>query len=176
MLYLLVSFALINSVHVYLLISQRHKRGLTISEHAAKDLPTHMLYIFAHGLGGLVFLGFAWNFFYVHQHSPLLLLVTIVGVLNEWLQALVPARRRYVRYHEFLAYGMSAAMALLALLVILIIPMSRDLRIFLLVVEFIILCGYPLGIKLPRKYFWIIEMVNINLFYLVIFLAYRYHG
>lgn len=169
----LYAVLVINSLHSYLLITQRDKRGLTISEHAARSNFTHMLYIVGHLVGGVLFIGFArWFFIDVHSNHGLYLL-TVSGVAVEWLQAFIPARNKFERYHLLLAILMSVLITILGLASTLILPIHQMTRVICLAIGVLLVLSYPLALRLPRKYFWIIEMVNINLFYIQMLLIIR---
>lgn len=168
--YLLASFLLINVVHGYLLISHRANRNLTISERAAKNNKTLSLYVFGHLLNGTLFAIFAYNLFISTSSSPLLFAVAVAGIISEWSQALIPARGEYDKPHTAIAFLMSVLMTTLGTLGAILLPVSSSAQILVLFISFVILWGYPLAVLLPRRYFWVIEMVNINLFYLQMFI------
>ena len=160
----------INSVHGLLLVTQKERRGLTISEHAAKNRRTHGLYVAGHLLGGLLFLYFAhWFFLEVHKNQGLYT-ITIFGVAVEWVQAFVPARSKSEKYHVALAILMSVVITFLGIASALVLPLDSLTRVVCLCIGALLVLSYPVSLRLPRKYFWIIEMVNINLFYLMILL------
>lgn len=163
---LLGSFIVINVLHSYLLITHRANDDLTISERAAKNTSVHTLYILGHLVGGSLAGIFGWLLFMQAFDSPLLFGVTILGIVMEWLQAFIPARNQYEKYHLVLAYAMSALMTLLGILAALLLPIGDSLQRTLLTISALILLGYPAVILLPKRYFWRIEMININLFYL----------
>lgn len=156
----------INVLHGYLLITQRDKRGLTISEHAAKNLSTHALYVLGHLVGGLFFLNFAYWLFVESNHNQWLFLLTVSGVTVEWLQAFVPARNKFEKYHVSLAILMSVLITVLGIISTVVLPVTPLRRAACLVIGGLLIVSYPVSLRLPRKYFWIIEMVNINLFYI----------
>lgn len=168
--YLVASFLLINAVHIYLLAAHRANRNLTISERAAKNNAALALYVAGHLINGALFAIFAYSFFLHKSSEPLLFAVAALGVISEWSQALIPARGEYDKPHTMIAYLMSALMTLLGAMSAILLPASSNVQRLILAITFIILWGYPLAAVLPRRYFWVIEMVNINLFYLQMFI------
>lgn len=172
--YLACSIIVINLIHSYLLITHRSNHDLTISERAAKNNVALGLYALGHFVGGLAFGIFAWLLFVTTLNVPVLFYVTLTGIACEWAQALIPARRKFERYHLFLAYSMSVIMTALGILSAVLLAIDDNLKRSLFIIAGLILCGYPLAILLPKRYFWVIEMVNINLFYLQMILILLY--
>jgi hypothetical protein len=172
MIFLFASALVINIIHGFLLSSQRDMRGLTISEHAARDIFTHSLYVFGHIVGGFLFMLFAYRFFIVENQTVGLFAVTAVGVFVEWAQAFVPAKNTYESIHLFFAYTMSVIMTALGFIATVFLDLPLGVFLISIAITLSLLAGYPLVATLPRKYFWVIEMININLFYLQIFLIY----
>lgn len=166
LLYLGLSFFVVNFIHSYLLVTHRSNRDLTISERAVSNSLTIRLYVAAHIIGGFSFLLFAQELYLSKFMHVSLFVVVIVGVIAEYLQALIPARDRYERFHLRLAYFMSIVMTFLGAMSALLLPLEFATKVALLCITALILLGYPLAILLPRRFFWTIEMININLFYL----------
>lgn len=163
--YLALTFLSVNIVHSYLLVSQKSSRGLTISQHAAKTVGTHRFYIYSHIIAAIFFTLFALEIFLIRYNIPALFYLSVLGALTECLQALIPARGRKEKYHTAAAYFMSALVTFLGIMSAFLLPVDETVKIVILIIGGMILCGYPLAVLLPRKYFWIIEMVNINLFF-----------
>lgn len=169
--YLLLAFLSVNIVHTYLLVSQKSERGLTISEHAAKTKNTHRFYLFSHMFAGVFFLLFAFEMFIIRNNTTALFCVSVVGALTEWIQAIIPASGRHERIHTAIAYLMSAIVTFIGILAAFLLPVDGLIKTLVLILGGLILCGYPLAVLLPKKYFWIIEMVNINLFFIQMILV-----
>ena len=162
---LTLSFLLANLTHLYVLTRHRQSKRPTISERAAQSRWSFVLYIIGHGLAGLAFIGFAYQLFWLQQQSTILFTLACGGVVLEWLQAIIPARGKSEPLHRALAYGMSGFMVLLGIGAIISMPLSPAVRAVLTVIEVLIVCGYPLVKRLPQRYFWTIQVLNINLFY-----------
>lgn len=167
---LTLSFLIANLTHLYVLIRHRQSKLPTISERAAQTKTSLAFYNLGHLASGLAFAYFSYQFFWLNIGSQSLFTLAILGVLFEWLQALVPARGKHEKPHRRLAYGMSGLMVLLGIGAIISLPLMPITRTILVVIEAIIICGYPLVRKLPQKYFWTIQVLNINLFYLQMFI------
>lgn len=167
---LTLSFLAANLTHLYVLIRHRRSRLPTISERAAQTKTSLALYILGHFVGGLAFALFSYQFFWLTLGSKPLLAIAVLGVVFEWLQALVPAKGTLEKPHRALAYGMSGLMVLLGIWTILSLSLTSTTRTLLVMIEAIIICGYPLVRRLPQKYFWTIQVLNINLFYVQMFI------
>ena len=168
--YLLGSFLLITIVHGYILFTHRDNSNLTLSERAAEDQPSLLLYRLGHIVNGTLFTLFAYYFFVTKTNQVMLFWLAIAGVVTEWAQALIPAKGRYDRPHTAVAFLMSLMMTALGVFGAVLLPVDTGVRQLVLFITFVILWGYPLCVLLPRRYFWVIEMVNINLFYLQMFI------
>lgn len=144
----LLSALVVNSVHSYLLVSQRKVRKPTISEHAAFTSTSLRLYIIGHIIGGALFLIFAYQYYVMTVDLAWLFGLTICMVTGEYVQAFLPAKGRtniphtiaaLVMWMLFLAFGVlsiifvpvSAAHKLLAaavytVLIVLLVRGSKD--------------------------------------------------
>lgn len=162
---LTLSFLLTNLVHAYVLVRHRNSKQPTISERAVQSQSSLILYIAGHIFAGLAFAGFACEFFWLQHHSQTLFALALCGVLFEWVQALIPAKGKYEPIHRAVAYGMSGFIVALGVGSIMSVPVPIASKILLIVLELIIMAGYPLTTRLPHKHFWVIQMVNMNLFY-----------
>ncbi len=170
---LTLSFFVANLVHIYVLVRHRHSKQPTISERAVQSNESLALYIVGHLLAGLAFAGFAFEFFWLQFGSKLLFALALGGVTLEWVQALIPAKGKYEPIHRAVAYGMSGFVVTLGTLSIFTFTLSTLTRIMLILLQAIIIAGYPLAARLPHKHFWVIQMVNINLFYLQMYILLR---
>ena len=169
--FLVVSWLLINAVHAYLLITHRANRELTLSERAANSYTAWAIFVGGHMCNGMIFGVFAYHFFLVGEAKPLLFAIASLGIVTEWAQAITPAKDNREKAHIAIAYIMSALMTLLGAASAVLLPLDPGVRTLVIFITFVILWGYPLAVLLPRRYFWVIEMVNINLFYLQMFVV-----
>lgn len=167
---LTLSFFVTNLIHVYVLIRHRDSKQPTISERAVQSQSSLALYVAGHILAGLAFAGFAYQFFWLQHSSPILFLLALGGVLLEWIQALIPAKGKYEPIHRAIANGMSGFIVALGVGAIVSIPLPLLAKTLLIALELVILAGYPLTTRLPHERFWVIQMVNMNLFYLQMYI------
>ncbi len=104
--FLLLSFAIIQSLHVYLLITQRHNRQWSISVHAAKNRQTHLIYFVGHVLGEVCILIFAKLFYLDMNNLPFLFGFVGFVVTMDFIQALLPVKGKTDTAHSLAAYVM----------------------------------------------------------------------
>ena len=167
---LLISFLATNLTHGYLLLRHRGKGRPTISERAVEDDLSLSIYVAAHFIGGLAFAVFSYGLFYIYYDSEILFSLAIAGIITEWLQAVVPARGRYLPAHTALAYVMSFFVVAMGVVAIFTLSLPSQDRLALIITEAIIIAGYPVSGVLPYRYFWTIQLFNTNLFYLQMYL------
>jgi hypothetical protein len=163
---LIISVLSVNLLHTYLLISQKTDRQETISEHAAKNRNTHLLYISGHFIGAFFFILFARKFFVINHHDDLIYGVAIFATIFECIQALVPARNKAEKYHEIFAYTMAAAVIVIGLLSAFMLPLSDLVRSVTITIAIIIPLLVLIALILGRRYFWIFQMTATILFHL----------
>lgn len=123
--FVIASGLIVNGVHAWLLWSQRHERKWSISVHAAKDKQTYKIYLVGHLLAGLFFALFAYDF-YVNDHDKQWLFwLTCVGLTFEYIQAILPAKGKTNMAHAVTAYAMFISYAIVAILSLFHLPLSR---------------------------------------------------
>lgn len=167
MLYLLVSWLMINFVHGYVLFINRGQGLRTISENAAASNNLLAVYRFAHGINGLLLIAIVASLPDVHGHS-IVILLALGSVIFEWAQAAVPYRGKLMHIHTALAFAMAVSMVSLAWVLQLSVelPYTEFLVARLSGALAILLFGYfwhP-----PRPYSWVVQMLVINLVYVQI--------
>ena len=167
---LTLSFLITNLVHTYVLIRHRSSKQPTISERAVQSQSSLVLYVAGHIFAGLAFVSFAYGFFWLQLHSQILFALALWGVLLEWIQALIPAKGKYEPIHRAVAYGMSGFIVALGIGSIISIPVPIVSKTLLVALELVIIAGYPLTTRLPHERFWVIQMVNMNLFYVQMYI------
>ena len=127
--YLLLSALFVNGVHGYLLWSQRHERKWSISVHAARDRQTYLLYLFCHIFGGLFFLLFAIHLFLVLHNIKWLFALALLGIIFEYIQAVLPGKGATEKAHAIMAYGMFCTYLIVVLLSEIVLPMNTLFKI-----------------------------------------------
>lgn len=121
---LLLSIFIINGVHGFLLASQKSKRKFSISEHAVLNTKAYLLYVIGHILGGGFFLIFAYLYYMNILNIQWLFWLSVVTVMLEYVQALLPARGKTNHLHTVIALSMWASFLCLGLLTIIFVPTS----------------------------------------------------
>lgn len=163
---LTLSLAAVNAGHGFLIYKQRGKQNCTLSERAVSSNTNLAIYILAHLVAGSAFLLFSYQLFWLHYQNLLMVILASGGVLTQWLQAVIPDAGKLKTTHTALAFGMSGLMVALGIVGTFGLDISTSARALSLAIELIILSGYPLITIMPYKYFWLAQVVNINLFYL----------
>ncbi len=167
---LLISFVVINVGHVLLLYRQHGKANCTLSERAVASPANLIIYILTHLVGGAAFLAFSYRLFWLEYHNALMLALASAGVMTQWLQAVLPAKGKFSAVHTALAFAMSGFIISMGIVGTFGLNISLSTRSLTLAIELIILSGYPIITIMPYKYFWLAQVVNINLFYLQMFI------
>lgn len=168
--YFVASIIVTNLLHGWLVFSQRANSPATISYHSIKNKRTLLIYIIGHLISGVLLWLFAKDFFGGRPQTTLVLALTALAVVSEWLQALVPAKGKTDTIHTFFATIMAASMALLVLLcTVFFSPNKLVLAINLLlstvVASFLLFIRYP-----PKAGTWKLQFAGQIILYLQIFL------
>ena len=170
MLYLVASFIVTNTLHGWLVFGGRGGNPATISYHSVKNRRTLLVYIGGHLVSGLLLWLFVNQLFGAHQKTAVILAVTSVAVLSEWLQALLPAKGKTDTIHTVFATIMAASMALLVLLCTVFFAPNRlilamNLLLSAVVASFFLFIRYP-----PKAGTWKLQFAGQVILYLQIFL------
>jgi ABC-type Fe3+-siderophore transport system permease subunit len=168
--YLLASFILTNLLHGWLVLSQRGKNPASISYHSVKNRTTLLVYICGHLLSGALLWLLVNDLFGNEAQSHIILGVTSVAVLSEWLQALLPARGKTDKTHTVFATVMASSMALLVVLCTLFFAPNRcilaiNLMLSAIVVSFFFFIRFP-----PKPGTWKLQFAGQIILYLQVFL------
>lgn len=126
LLFVILSGLIVNGVHGYLLWTQRHERKWSISVHAAKDKQTYIIYLVGHLLAGLFFVLFAYDFYINMYDKAWLFWLACIGLTFEYVQAIVPAKGKTNMAHAITAYAMFISYAIVAVLSLFNLPLSRE--------------------------------------------------
>lgn len=117
MLILLVAGIGISLVHFYLVWRNHHVGRYSISEYAIVDQKSQRIYLWAHLVCDVLFMFFAYRFFWVSQQLKLPFVLLVLSAILDGAQALLPSRGRtekvhfvvaYVSWFSFLCAGLSA--------------------------------------------------------------------
>ncbi len=170
MLYLLASFLLTNTLHGWLVFSHRGKNPASISYHSVKNKTTQLTYIGGHLISGMLLWLFVNELFSGYPQTYIVLGVTAVAVLSEWLQALLPASGKTDKIHTVFATIMASSMALLVLLCTIFFAPNRpvfliNLTLSAVVGSFFFFIRYP-----PKMGTWRLQFAGQIILYLQIFL------
>lgn len=168
---LLGSFLCTNLPHWFMLYSQRHERKMTISYHAVHSRRTLLIYLAAHIGGGLFFLVFAHEFFYQQLHSDFLWTVTVLAVVSEWLQALLPVKGKWEIYHFIAAWSMGVFMSVLLVAAPLVVGLDNGGWPALIASLSIVIGGGLLTLKTKKTHFWIPQTMYFFSFYIVMLMV-----
>lgn len=163
--YLLLAYLSINSVHSYLLWSQKSKRRWSISEHAALNNRTLSLYIVGHLVGGLSFLLFAKSYYLTTHHYPAIFALVCITVAFEYLQAFLPAKGKTNTVHTIAALLMwfSTIAVIITSLFVLHVTLTRTL--IAAAIDIAIL-AYLVKAYVNKERLYKYQMIMITLFYI----------
>lgn len=164
MLYLLVSWLMINFVHGYVLFINRGQGLRTISENAAASNNLLAVYRLAHGINGLLLIAVVAALPDIHVHS-IVIILALSSVICEWAQAAVPYRGRYMHTHTALAFVMAVSMVSLAWVLQLSIELSDTEFLVARLSGALAILFFGYFWHPPRPYSWVVQMLVINLVY-----------
>jgi len=104
-------------------------------------------------------------------YYSIILTVTVVTIISEWLQAVVPARGKTDVAHTVLATAMAAGLALLVLLCTIFYAPNKfvlftNLMLSTLIASFFLSTRYP-----PRPYLWKLQFTGQIILYLQMFMV-----
>lgn len=162
---LVFSGAFISCVHGYLLISYRNNKRFSISEHAVLSRNAYVIFVIGHVICGGSFLVFAYRYYMnVIQISGLFYL-SILIVIFEMLQAIIPAKGKTNRLHIIAALIMWPLFLTLGILTIIFAPAALIQKIIAMAFYTAILFELRSSHKnLNRLYKY--QMTMVVLFYL----------
>lgn len=161
---LILSAILINSVHAYLLVAHKSKRKWSISEHALLSKSSFFVYVLGHFLNGAIFLIFAKQYFLDAHHLYGLYYLSIVTVIFEYIQALLPAGGKTVQMHTYAALLMWALFISLGAISLLMLDVEISRKIIAATIYMALLVNLIYAFSnLQRVYF--LQMVMVLLFY-----------
>jgi hypothetical protein len=165
--YLAVASGLIvNGVHGYLLWSQRDERKWSISVHAARDRRTYTIYLIGHLLAGLFFALFAYEFFVTIHDLQWLFWLSILGLMFEYIQAILPAKGKTNTTHAVTAYAMFISYAFVAVFSMFVLDISTTVQV--LVFPFLLLIPiFGVVAVRNRNKMYFAQMISICSFSLV---------
>lgn len=168
--YLIASFVVTNLLHGWLVLSQRGKNPASISYHSVKNRTTLLIYIGGHLISGSLLWLFVNDLFRGYSQMPLILGVTAVAAISEWLQALLPASGKTEKLHTLFATIMASSMALLVLLCTIFFAPSQvvfllNVTLSAIVGSFFFFIRYP-----PKKGMWKLQFAGQIILYTQLFL------
>ncbi len=164
-LFLIISFFLINTVHLYLLTTSKVVGIKSISEYAALTSKSYVVYVLGHLLNGVLIIVFSWEYFLNAMNNEWLFYLSLLTVCFEYLQAIIPAKGKYDSYHTVAAILMWASFISLGGLSIVLLPVSSSRVAVASITYLCIFLMLLYGIRHRNKlYLW--QMIAVNLFYL----------
>jgi hypothetical protein len=168
---LFISFIATNGTYFYLLVSQKNIRKKSISHHVAERKRTHALFVIGHFVGGLTYLIFAYKFFFIDNDNLILFIFSLLGVIFEQLQAMIPARGKTEILHTILATLMSFFIGLIILTSPLFIELST-IAMILYTLGILLLFSAGIYSIFNRSKFYYTQMIFFTMFYVMILILY----
>lgn len=169
MLFLYISFVIINIVHCLIIYSNRADIKCTISENATTMPKLLFLYRTTHLINGLLISFFVY-FVLQANYSPIVLLLVVSSVVFEWLQAIVPARAKTFMIHGILAFLMALSMLLMTFAITFQAVKLTNVGLNYIPLCILALLTFGYAKIPPRKYSWLVQMVTINSLYIQLIL------
>lgn len=102
--YLLVAGIVVSLVHAYLVWRYRDTRKRSISEYVILDKRSHLVYFVAHVICEVFVLLYAYQFFIVNQNFQAPFYLLVVFSVLDFVQAILPSRKRTKKIHILAAY------------------------------------------------------------------------
>ncbi len=171
MVYLFISWLLINSVHGYGIYENRKKPFHTISENLASIPSLLLIYRIAHVINGLLLFlivsiavdsGMHWG----------VLTLTAASILFEWAQAAVPYLNKWKVIHNFFAICMATSMIGLGWSLFAHSDLYGAKASIALFAGSIALLSFAYVKHPPRPRSWVVQMITINSLYLQILMIF----
>lgn len=162
----IASGLIVNGAHGYLLWSQRDERKWSISVHAARDRQTYIIYLIGHLMAGLFFAIFAYKFFVTVHDLEWLFWLSAIGLMFEYVQALLPAKGNTNSIHAVTAYAMFISYAFVAVFSFFVLDLSAFVRLVALPFLFVIPIFGVLAVR-NRDKMYFAQMIAIGSFSLV---------
>jgi hypothetical protein len=158
--YLILAGLIINGTHLYLLWSQKDDRKWSISEHAARNSITYLLYVVGHIVGGFIFLVFAHQFYVEKFGIAWLFFICCFTYFFEVLQALLPAKGKTNIPHTIAAYIMWLSFLSAGILSLIYLPLTTTVNnICWLIMGLILAQLVYIHFRRDKLYFYQVTMV-----------------
>lgn len=170
MIYLIASFIIVNITHGLLLINLRGDHPGSISYHAIKNSRTLLFYRAGHFVAGLLLGLLVLSKFTTGPYAAVVIAITIVSILAEWAQAIVPAKGKSDKLHTILAAIMALSMVALGLVCTILFSPNLMIYAVNMVIFGVLLSLFMFSKYPPRSYFWKLQFIGQNLLYLQILL------
>lgn len=122
---LLGAGVLISVVHAYLVWKNYDGTRYSISEHAISDRRSYFLYLGSHIVADILFVLYAYTFFYESQSQTILFLLTLTFIALDFVQALLPSRDKSEPIHFISAYMSWAIYQLVGVLSLFILTIAQ---------------------------------------------------
>ncbi len=122
---LLGAGGLISAVHAYLVWKNYDRVRYSISEHAIADKKSYYLYLGSHIVADVLFVVYAYKFFYESQSQNILFLLALTFIALDFVQALLPSRGKSESIHFISAYASWFIYQLVGVLCLFMLAIAR---------------------------------------------------
>lgn len=167
---LLLSGFVVSLTHVFLVWKNRGGARYSISEHAIADRNSYLIYLSAHIVTDILFLFYAYEFFYIAQDQGWLFGLTIVFIALDALQAVLPSRGRTESLHFVSAYTSWFLYQLVGVLSLLLLDIAQPYMMTASIVLLIVLTmfGY---MHVRREKLWPLQLLMVPLYFVFLILV-----
>jgi len=167
MIYVLLLLAgfIVSATHAYLVWKNKDGVRYSVSEHAIASKRSHVLYVSAHILTDVLFLLYAYIFFYDTHGQTLLFILTLVFVALDAVQSLLPSKGKTEPMHfaaAYVSWFMFQLVGVLSLAWLDITEPYRTIAICLLV-PVIAMFVY---MHVKRKKLWPLQLAMVPLYFM----------
>ena len=165
MIYLVISWLLINFVHGYGVYINRHKSLATISENLVSSPKLLLLYRIAHLINGLLILGITDKLSELNSNS-LVIVMACLSVFFEWAQAIVPYKNKWKSLHHIFAVSMAVSMILFGWSIFMLSNITGLKHALALLAGSLAILCFTYVKNPPRRNTWLVQTISINAVYL----------
>lgn len=167
--YFIASFLLTGVLHGWLIIRQWGSNPATLSYHAVKSRLYYVLYVAGHLLNAILLWLFMNAFFGTPGLHGLVLILAVIAVTTEILQALIPSKGKLDAPHTFFAVMMASSMYLIGLVCTFLFA-PNVFVLWINIIASIIVGGFFLKIKYPPKLgLWKLQYLGQLILYVQIY-------
>lgn len=167
---LILSGAVVSVVHAYLVWKNKDGVRYSISEHAIANKKSYLAFIAAHILTDLLFLAFAYLFFYEIHGQGLLFGLSAVFITLDAIQSVLPSRGRTEDIHFAVAYTSWFLYQLTGVLAWLWLDIVEPYRIAAALVLLLVISMFAY-MHIRREKLWPLQLLMVPLYFVYLLIV-----